>query len=76
MSLRAGYYIEAVKIVREEQGLDLKEAKDRVDRYASQDPAMQVLAERHRKYEVRGCVAWVLAFGFAVGSLVLFLLRR
>ncbi len=75
-SLRAGYYIEAVKIVREEYGLGLKEAKERVDRYSEQDPAMQMLAERRRKQEARGCIAWMLALGFAIGSIVLFLLRR
>lgn len=32
-SIQAGHLIEAIKIVREEQGLDLKEAKDAVDAY-------------------------------------------
>jgi len=40
-AIENGNMIEAIKIVREETGLDLKEAKDLVDQYATQGPSVK-----------------------------------
>ena len=41
-ALQKGNKIEAIKIVRQEQRLDLKDAKDLVERYVQSEPALQV----------------------------------
>ena len=41
-ALQKGNKIEAIKIVRQEQVLDLKDAKDLVDRYVQNEPSLQV----------------------------------
>ena len=43
-ALQAGRKIEAIKILREAEGIGLKEAKQRVDRYAGENP--HILPER------------------------------
>ena len=40
-ALRGGNKIEAIKIIREERGLGLKEAKDLVDAYVETDPSLK-----------------------------------
>jgi hypothetical protein len=40
-ALQLGRTIEAIKIVRDLEGLGLKEAKDRVDRYLASDPGLR-----------------------------------
>jgi ribosomal protein L7/L12 len=40
-ALQKGNKIEAIKIVRQEQRLDLKDAKDLVERYVQSEPALQ-----------------------------------
>jgi ribosomal protein L7/L12 len=40
-ALQRGNKIEAIKLVREAQKLDLKDAKDRVDDFVKNDPVLQ-----------------------------------
>ena len=59
-ALREGRTIDAIKAVREVEGLDLKGAQVRVEAYLAADPALQKrLAERQRELRKR-LIGWVL----------------
>lgn len=60
-----GNVIEAIKIVREVEGLGLKEAKDRVDAWLDTQPVLKSQLET-RSREARAGF-WVLALLFAAG---------
>jgi len=68
-ALQAGNKIAAIKVVRTARGLDLKEAKDLVDRYVAGQPGLQrqmatAGAEQTRK--LLFAVAVAIAIGVAV----------
>lgn len=65
-----GNIIEAIKIVREAQGIGLKEAKDRVEAWIATQPVLQSQLETRRK-EARGGF-WVLAILVLIGCLAAF----
>lgn len=48
-AIENGNMIEAIKIIREETGLGLKEAKDLVDQYAAQGPQTKSQIEVHQQ---------------------------
>lgn len=52
-ALRRGNKIEAIRIVRAGRGLDLKDAKDAVERYVAGDPVLQAQM-RSRRVEIGG----------------------
>lgn len=67
-ALRTGKKIEAIKLLRLERNLGLKEAKDLVDDYVRRDPLLQRSLERAQAETNRGCLLWLvglLAFGAA-----------
>lgn len=67
-ALRAGQMIEAIKIVREAEGLGLKEAKDRVDAWVATQPDLQAhLNERGRATRV-GLVLLIAVFVAGLGA--------
>lgn len=65
-ALHQGNKIEAIKLVRERQGVDLKEAKQRVEQYLRAEPSVQASYEemRSRSGNARGWL-WVIALGAA-----------
>jgi ribosomal protein L7/L12 len=59
-ALRDGRAIDAIKVLRETEGLDLAQAKSRVDAYLAADPALKKrLDERQREFRKR-LIGWVL----------------
>ena len=59
-ALREGRAIDAIKAVREVEGLDLRQAQARVAAYLDSEPALQKrLDERHREFRKR-LIGWVL----------------
>ncbi len=73
-ALQTGNKIEAIKVVRAARGLDLKDAKDLVDRYVAGQPGLQrqmatAGAEQTRK------LVFVVAVAIAIGAAV-FLFRH
>jgi hypothetical protein len=59
-ALHQGGVIEAIKIVRAVNGLQLKDAKDAVDAYVRSQPALRLAIEARQK-EARGAlVKWLL----------------
>jgi hypothetical protein len=63
-ALHRGSKIEAIRLLRAAWNVDLKEAKDHVDRYIAADPLLQ------RKYRAttvsgaRGCLFWFILLVF------------
>ena len=65
-----GNLIEAIKIVREAEGIGLKEAKDRVEAWIATQPVLKSQLET-RSREARGGF-WVLAIMVLVGCIAAF----
>jgi len=53
-----GHKIEAIKIVREERGIELTEAKEVVEIYIRSDPIIQAELKNVRRYRNR--FGWIL----------------
>lgn len=62
-ALWQGNKIEAIKIVRQTQHIDLKEAKDKVDQYLSNEPALQQKLATAQTESVRGLARWLFIIG-------------
>lgn len=59
-ALRQGNKIEAIKLLREERGGDLKTSKDTVDAYLRAQPALQERLTTAQAEKGRGYLAWVI----------------
>ncbi|MBI3621774.1 MAG: ribosomal protein L7/L12 [Nitrospirae bacterium] len=73
-AIEAGRKIEAIKIVRKAKGLDLKDAKDLVDRYVEARPHLQRKLAEAQAESKRGCVIWLLTL-LAAGLGLVYLLK-
>lgn len=73
-ALQQGRKIEAIKLVREAEGLGLKEAKDRVEAYVAGDPMLKERLAAESAGGLRGCLIAVALL--VLGAIVFFLLRR
>jgi hypothetical protein len=59
-ALREGRTLDAIAVLREEEGLDLAQAKARVDAHLAGNPALKKrLEERQREFR-RRLIGWVL----------------
>lgn len=74
-ALRMGNKIEAIKIVRVESNIGLKEAKDRVEDYVRRDPVLQQALPRAQAEARRGVMGW-LAVLFVLGLGAYYLLTK
>jgi ribosomal protein L7/L12 len=72
-ALHRGDKIEAIKIVREEHGLELKSAKELVDEYVATHPTLQTSLNT-RAATTQGAWYWLVAIA-AVLALLYFVLR-
>ena len=72
-ALQKGQKIEAIKILRQESGIGLKEAKDRVDRYVLSDPLLQRSMQMAQEESRRGCLLW-LVVGIVLAASVYYFL--
>lgn len=61
-ALEKGNTIEAIKIVRLERGLGLKESKDQVDAYLKSRPDLQRRLETAQAEARQGFVRWLVIF--------------
>lgn len=73
-ALQQGRKIEAIKLVREVEGLGLKEAKDRVEAYVAGDPILKERLAAESSSGRRGCLIAVAVL--VLGVIIFFLLRR
>lgn len=60
-AVHQGNRIEAIKIVRQETGLGLKEAKDLVDDYVRRNPALAQMLTQQQSASTRRALFWVAA---------------
>jgi len=74
-ALSNGNKIEAIKIVRQEWGSDLKDAKDAVDAYVRTQPALAATMHEASSNSVRGCITWLLVVAL-VGIAAYYFLRQ
>lgn len=66
-ALEQGQKIEAIKVLRQLEGCDLKTAKDRIDAYLAAHPELATQPIRHQE------LGW-LAIGFLVVAVVMVIL--
>jgi len=59
-ALSTGHKIEAIKYVREAEGLGLMEAKQRVDAYVERDPVLKAQFAEQQLRMKRRLIQWVL----------------
>lgn len=65
-ALRAGRVIDAIKAVRQDTGLGLKEAKDVVDRYTASHPEFQAALRQANAASARQVLLWLVIIGAVV----------
>ena len=73
-ALSSGNKIEAIKIVRQEWGVDLKDAKDAVEAYIKTQPGLAATMQEAAASSKRGCVTWLLVLAL-LGVAVYYFLR-
>lgn len=73
VALQRGDKIEAIKVVRERQGLGLKEAKDLVEAYIATQPHLQADLAQAQTQSRRGCLTTAAVF-LVVGLIVYYFL--
>jgi len=71
-ALQRGNKIEAIKLVREAQKLDLKDAKDRVDDYVKNDPVLQQKFASAQAETTSSLVRWLIIIAVAIVGYYLF----
>ena len=75
-ALQRGNKIEAIKLVREAQKLDLKDAKDKVDAYVENDPVLRQKLASASAESMRGLVRWVVIIAVAILGYFFFVARQ
>lgn len=73
-AIEQGRMIEAIKLVRQTRHLELKEAKDVVDRYVQARPHLQRKLTEAQTESKRGCLIWLLTL-LAAGIGLVYLMR-
>jgi len=71
-ALQRGNKIEAIKLVREAQKLDLKDAKDKVDVYVRNDPVLQQKFAAAQAETTGSLVRWLILIALAIAGYYLF----
>jgi ribosomal protein L7/L12 len=74
-ALERGSKIEAIKSVREAQGIGLKEAKEAVERFLAANPELQGRMSAASREGAKGSLPWLL-LAAAIGSGVFLWLGR
>jgi ribosomal protein L7/L12 len=73
-ALWQGNKFEAIKILRQALHIDLKDAKDKVDQYVKNEPALQQKLATAQTESLRGLVRWLFIIGVvAIAVYYLFL---
>lgn len=72
-ALTKGNKIEAIKRVREERGIGLKEAKDIVDRHVAAHPGLKRKFDAQQAEAMRGFLLWLAAL-IALASVAYFVI--
>lgn len=75
LALHNGRMVEAVKIVRQEHRMGLKDAKDTVDRYLATQPGMRSRIDAARAETRRTVLLWGIALALAAAVLAYYLVK-
>ncbi len=75
-ALNAGRKIEAIRIVRETQGIGLKEAKELVESYVELHPELRAQIGQQQSRGLRSIVMWLLFIAIAAWFAVQYLSSR
>ena len=75
-ALQRGNKIEAIKLLREERGLGLKEAKDEVEDYLRTQPSLQATFATAQTEASRSALLWLLVLIGGGILLYIFLTRH
>jgi ribosomal protein L7/L12 len=75
-ALRKGQTIEAIKILRQERGLDLRDAKQAVDQYVRANPSLERAMQAAQAGPRSGCAVWALGFLALLAAGYYFLVGR
>ncbi len=59
-AIAAGRKVDAIRILRESEGIGLQEASARVGRHISRDPALKLQLERQQAELKRTVIRWVI----------------
>jgi ribosomal protein L7/L12 len=71
LALQDGDVITAIKLVREKEGLDLLQAKLRIDEAIAADPRLQERTASARREQRKRWIGWVLLFdALVIGAVV------
>ncbi len=70
--LGEGKVIEAIKSVRQAEGLGLKEARSRIDAHIAQDPILRVQIETQRRASRRRLFFWFLLVDSVITAFVIY----
>jgi len=62
-ALKAGSKIEAIRVVREQQGIGLKEAKEVVEAYIEATPTLRQQLAAASARGARGLLQWIVLLG-------------
>jgi hypothetical protein len=73
-ALRKGNKIEAIKIVRKDRGVDLKDAKDIVEEHVATHPGLRMQMDSIQAENRQGILPWLVAV-ILILALVYFFLR-
>ena len=74
--LNEGQLIHAIKVVRQTEGLGLKEAKDRVDAYLSREPLLRAQLETRQRATRRKFVLWFVVVDVIIVAAVIYWLKQ
>jgi len=70
--LNEGRFVEAIKSVRQAEGLGLKEAKDRVDAYLAREPLLRAQIELRQRAARRKFFFWFLVVDIAIAAGIIY----
>jgi hypothetical protein len=70
--LGEGRVIDAIKVVRQVEGLGLKDAKDRVDTHIAQDPMLRVQIETQQSAARRRFFFWFLLVDLGIAAALIY----
>jgi hypothetical protein len=77
LALQEGRLIDAIKILREAEGIGLADAKARIDAAIAADPALHERVAQQRKKRRMGLIVWVLIFdAIVIAAAIIWWLRR
>ena len=65
-AISRGQKIEAIRLLREAQGIGLKEAKDQIDRYIDSRPELKMSLAAAQEQAKKRLLTWVVLFAAAL----------